>query len=37
MATLEERVSHLEGKVEEQSRGIGGLGELIGRLDEKLA
>ena len=32
----EERVSYLEGKVEEHSRGIGGVGGLIGRLDEKL-
>ena len=36
MATLEERVSYLEGKVEEHSRGFGELRQLIGRLDEKV-
>ena len=36
MTTLEERVSYLEGKVEEHSRGIAVLREVIEHLDEKV-
>ena len=36
MATLEERVSYLEGKVNEHSRGFTDLRELVGRLDNKI-
>ncbi len=36
MASLDERVSFLEGRVEEHSRGIGDLRELIVRLDAKV-
>lgn len=36
MSTLEERVKYVEGKVEEHSKGIGDLRELIIALDRKV-
>lgn len=36
MATLEERVSYLEGRVEDQSRTTGELRDLVVALDQKV-
>lgn len=36
MPTVEERLSYLEGKVEEHSRGIGDLREMMVHLDQKV-
>ena len=36
MATVEERLASLEGRVEEQSRNTAGLGEAIRHLDQKV-
>lgn len=36
MATVEERLAYLEGKVDEQSRGTGELREAIRHLDQKV-
>jgi uncharacterized coiled-coil protein SlyX len=36
MATVEERLAFLEGKVEEQSRASNGVGEAIRHLDQKV-
>jgi uncharacterized coiled-coil protein SlyX len=37
MTTLEERVAGVEGRVQEQSRSIGGLSEQITTLDRRIA
>ncbi|RMH32114.1 MAG: hypothetical protein D6690_14785 [Nitrospirae bacterium] len=36
MATLEERVAYLEGKVEEHSRGFGEIREMLAHLDRRI-
>jgi len=36
VATLEERVAYLEGKVEEQSRGVGELRDVAFHVDQKV-
>lgn len=36
MATLEERVAFLEGKVEEHSRGIDGIREAVVHLEQRM-